>query len=170
MIRKHKLYSKPRKPYDLVRIKSEDEIVNKYVLKSKIEIWKAKAKLDKIRRIAKSLLRGSSEQEQNSFLEKLSKQGYNVKNVVEVLALTEGDILNRRLQTVVYKKGIATTPKGARQMITHKRIIVDKRIVNVPSYLISKDEETKISSKMSKQPKAVKEEKEVIDEMEAIIK
>ena len=44
MIRKHKLYKRPRKLFDISRIKDEDELVKKYGLKNKKEIWKAKAK------------------------------------------------------------------------------------------------------------------------------
>jgi len=144
MIRKHKNYSRPKKPFDLVRMKSENILVEKYGLKNKREIWKAKAKLDSIRRRAKELLRQSSEEEQHLFLEKLSKRGFKVENVVDVLALTEEHILDRRLQTVVFSRGIATTPKGARQMITHKNISIDGNVVNIPSYQVDVSEEDKI--------------------------
>lgn len=152
MIRKHKNYSRPRKPFDIVRIKSENELVTKYGLKNKREIWKAKAKLDIIRRRAKELLHESTEEEQKLFLEKLSKQGYKIENVVEVLALTEENVLDRRLQTILMKKGIATTSKGARQLITHKHIRIKERIVNIPSYYVNVDEEKGIK-KVGKEEK-----------------
>ena len=162
MIRKHKKYSRPRKPFDTVRIKAENDLVNRYGLKNKREIWKAKAKLDSIRNRAKELLRESSEEEQRLFLDKLSKLGYKVEEVVDVLALTEENVLNRRLQTVILKKGITTTTKGARQLITHKHISIDNKIINIPSYHVIIDEEKNIK-KVGKVKTIKKEEKKVED-------
>ena len=162
MIRKHKKYSRPRKPFDTVRIKAENDLVNRYGLKNKREIWKAKAKLDSIRNRAKELLRESSEEKQKLFLDKLSKLGYKVEEVVDVLALTEENVLNRRLQTVILKKGITTTTKGARQLITHKHISIDNKIVNIPSYHVIIDEEKNIK-KVEKVKPIKKEEKKVED-------
>lgn len=155
MIRKHKKFKKPKKMYDLNRIKSENLIVSKYGLKSKREIWKAKAKLDLIRNRAKKLI-DSSLEDQEKFVARLRKIGFNVNNPVEVLALTEKDILDRRLQTIVLKKNIATTPKGSRQLITHKKIMINGEVVNSPSYIVTIDEENKISSSIK--PKTKNEE------------
>ncbi len=143
MIRKHKKFSKPRTRFDSVRIEEEDKIVERYGLKNKREIWKAKAKLERIRNIAKKLL-DASQEEQEKFLTKLKKQGFDVKTTVDVLALTEEEILKRRLQTIVYNKKLSTTSRGARQLITHKNILVNGRIVNIPSYMVEVDEENGI--------------------------
>ena len=143
MIRKHKKFSKPRTRFDSMRIEEENQIVERYGLKNKREIWKAKAKLEVIRNIAKKLI-NSSQEEQERFLTKLKKQGFNVKTTVDVLALTEEDILRRRLQTIVYSKKLSTTPRGARQLITHKNIMVNGRIVNIPSYMVEINEENTI--------------------------
>ncbi len=69
------------------------------------------------------------------------------------------NLLERRLQTIVAKKNIAKTIKEARQMIIHKRIIVDKNVINIPSYLVPKDVESKIRIK-TKKPRAPKEPSE----------
>jgi len=151
MIRKHKRFNKPKDKFDLGRIKKEEAIVKKYGLKNKREIWKVKAKLDKIRNQAKKLIEADEEQ-QATFIKKLQNLGFDVANPVEVLALTEEDILKRRLQTIVFKKGIATTPKGARQVIVHKNILVDGKVINVPSYEVGIDEEKKISAVIKKRP------------------
>ncbi|MBS3091836.1 30S ribosomal protein S4 [Candidatus Pacearchaeota archaeon] len=143
MIRKHKKFSKPRTRFDSTRIEEEDKIVERYGLKNKREIWKAKGKLERIRNIAKKLI-DSSQEEQEKFLVKLKKQGFDVKTTVDVLALTEEEILKRRLQTIVYNKKLSTTPKGARQLITHKNILVNGRIVNIPSYMVEVDEENMV--------------------------
>ena len=144
MIRKHKLFSRPRKAFDSQRIKEENTIVARYGLKNKEEIWRAKEKLKIVRDAAKRVIH-SSEDEKNNFIIKLNNMGYNVKNPVEVLSLTEEDILRRRLQTLVLKKGLATTPKGARQLITHKKISVGSQIINIPSYHVGVNEENNIN-------------------------
>lgn len=154
MIRKHKKFRRPKHKFDSERIKEEETIVKKYGLKNKKEIWKAKAKLDIIRNQAKKLI-DADEEKQEIFLSKLKNQGLNVQTTADVLALTEEDILKRRLQTIVLKKNLATTSKGARQLITHKHILVKDKVVNIPSYLVQIDEENTI--KKSLKPKKIEE-------------
>ena len=168
MIRKHKRFNRPKHPFDSERIKSENVIVKKYGLKNKREIWKAKARLDEIRNRAKKMIH-EDEESQTIFLDKLRKAGLKVETTVDVLALTEEDILNRRLQTIVMSKGLATTPKGARQLITHKHISIDKRIVNIPSYFVSVEDEKKLDILLKlKKKKVVKPEKAKIVEGEPV--
>jgi len=157
MIRKHKKFNRPRHLFESERISQENEIVKQYGLKNKREIWKAKAKLDVIRNTAKKIIY-SSEEDQLKFITKLKKQGFKVSSPVDVLALTEEDILKRRLQTIVLKKGIATTPKGARQLITHKHILIGDRKVNIPSYSVSIDEENNIKKVLKQKVKLKLEE------------
>jgi small subunit ribosomal protein S4 len=156
MIKKHKQFRRPKQIFDTERINSENQVVNKYGLKNKREIWKAKAKLDKLRSQAKKLI-NSSQENQGVFLERLRKKGFNVKTTSEVLALTEEDILGRRLQTIIVKKNLANTLKEARQLITHKKIKVNENIVNIPSYEVSVEEEGNI--KIMEKIKPKKEEK-----------
>ncbi|MEA3329199.1 MAG: 30S ribosomal protein S4 [Nanoarchaeota archaeon] len=157
MIHKHKKYSRPKKLFSTERINKENDIVKKYGLKNKKEIWKAKANLDKFRTQAKRLI-NSSQENQEKFIAKLTGLGFKVENVTEVLALTEVDVLNRRLQSVVFKRGLANTVKEARQLIIHKKVKIDGEIVNIPSYQVKTGEETKI--KVIKNQK-VKVEKKV---------
>ncbi|HLD97875.1 MAG TPA: 30S ribosomal protein S4 [Candidatus Nanoarchaeia archaeon] len=159
MIRKHKKFSRPKKAFDAPRIQNENVIVEKYGLKNKREIWKAKAKLDIMRKSAKKLVDADLET-QERFISKLRNKGFNVKNIVDVLALTEEDILKRRLQTIVFNKKIATTAKGARQMITHGHISINSKKVNIPSYNVNVDEESKINGLTIKKSKISKEEKQ----------
>ena len=144
MIRKRKLFSRPRKAFDSQRIKEENVIVARYGLKNKEEIWRAKEKLKIIRDAAKKMIH-SSEENKADFVSKLNNMGYKVKNSVEVLSLTEEDILRRRLQTIIIKRGLATTPNGARQLITHKKIAVGNQIINIPSYHVNVTEESNIT-------------------------
>ncbi len=162
MIRKHKKFNKPKQLFDTERIKNEKEIVLRFGLKNKREIWKAKTNLDKFRNQAKNLIDGS-EEEKKEFALKLEKLGFKIDNLIDVLALTEEDILGRRLQTVVLKKGLAHTLKEARQLITHKKIKVNGEIINKPSYQVPKYEEDKIQiikSKKVKKPESENKEEQ----------
>jgi small subunit ribosomal protein S4 len=49
------------------------------------------------------------------------------------------------LQTIVFKKGLARSAKQARQFIGHEHILVDGKKINAPGYLVTKDEESKIT-------------------------
>ena len=159
MLRKHKRFNRPRKAYDKVRIEDENKLVERYGLKSKREIWKAEARIGDIRRQAKTLITASGE-EQAKLINKLNTLGLNVDKIADILALDKEDWLKRRLQSIVSEKKYATTPKSARQLISHKHIAIDGKIVNIPSYIVSVDEEDKISVVNLKTKEMKKHEKE----------
>jgi len=142
MIRKHKKYSRPRKPFDGPRITEENEIRKEYGLKNKKEIWRAEALVGKMRLGAKRLTTASID-EQEKFIETLKRRGLNVSTIAEVLGLTKKDLMNRRLQTIVSRK-FAVPMKKSRQLITHKKVSVKGSVVNIPSYIVFADEEDKI--------------------------
>ena len=146
MKRKHKRYSRPKRPFDKVRIEEEVKIKKDYGLKNKKEIWKAEAKIKLMREKAKKLI-PADEKDQKVLFEKLKKIGLNVNYIADVLSLDKTDLLNRRLQTIVVSKKLANSPKNARQLITHKKILVDGRIVNIPSYIVPIELENKIELK-----------------------
>jgi len=165
MKRKHKIYSKPRRPYDKARIEEEAKIIKEYGLKNKREIWRADAKIKNIREKAKRMVT-TDDKKRKELFDKLGKIGLNVSTIADVLSLDKKDYLNRRLQTVVYKKNMVPTIKTARQMIVHKKVLVNGKIVNVPSYIVPVELEDKITLKLSKkkmEPKA--EEKELLEEI-----
>jgi small subunit ribosomal protein S4 len=164
MKRKHKTYSKPKRPFDKVRIDEEAEIKKKFGLKNKKEIWKAEAKIKSIRGKAKNLISAEPE-EQHALFERLKKIGFDVGSIADVLALETEDYLNRRLQTVIVNKKLATTSKSARQLIVHKKVLVDGKAVNSPSYIVPIELEGKISLKPSKQKKIKEKKVEVAEEV-----
>ena len=82
---------------------------------------------------------------------KLKALGLNTNAISDVLALKIEDLLDRKLPTVIFKKGIAKTIQEARQMIVHKRILIDNKIVNSPNYIVSLAEEGLISLKTKQQ-------------------
>jgi small subunit ribosomal protein S4 len=158
--RKRKLFSRPKKLFDRVRMDAEDILVKRYGLKNKREIWKAKSTVSRFRRRAKQLI-GADGGEQRIFFEKLNKMGIAVVDISDVLALTEENLLDRRLETILFKKGLANTPKQARQLIVHKNVLVDGKVVNTPSFIVTKDLETSLTIKVKKKKEQVDSEKTV---------
>lgn len=151
--RKQKKYKKPKRPFDRLRIKEEESLIRKYGLKNKKEIWRADSAVGKIRKQAKLLLTKSSE-EQDKFIDKLKKQGFAVGSIADVLALDKEDHLKRRLQSILVKKKLSTTPKQARQFIVHKHVTINGNKVNIPSYLVPTDEEDEINLILVKKEKS----------------
>jgi len=73
MKRKHKSYSKPKRPFEKSRIEEEAKIKEKFGLKNKKEIWKAEARIKSIREKAKNLI-GSEAKEQEALFKRLKKR------------------------------------------------------------------------------------------------
>ena len=63
----------------------------------------------------------------------------------DVLSLDLTDILERRLQTVAYRQGLANTVEQARQFIVHGHVTVDGARVNTPSYTVEVAEEDRVA-------------------------
>ncbi len=145
MKRKHKTYSKPKRPFEKARIDEEAKIKKEFGLKNKKEIWKAESETKSIRDKAKKII--SSKEEQKDFFENLNKIGFNINSLPEVLSLDKKDYLKRRLQTIVTKKRLVPTIKAARQLIVHKKILVDGKVVDSPSYIVPANLENKIHIK-----------------------
>lgn len=159
MKREHKSYSRPKKPFEKSRIDEEAGIKKEFGLKNKKEIWKADAKVKSMREKAKSLI-SADEKEQKLLFVKLQKLGLKVNSIGEVLSLTKTDYLNRRLQTVLLKKKLASTSKGARQLIIHHKVLVDGAVVDSPSFIVPVELEEKITLKDKKEKKKVEEKQE----------
>ncbi|MBE0516075.1 MAG: 30S ribosomal protein S4 [Methanophagales archaeon] len=153
--RRGKRYEKPRRPWEMKRIKEEKELTEMYGLKNKREIWKAASIIIKYRREIRAILAeiaGMKPTEhtlrkQEAILAALRRRGILKETSLrleDVLALRIDDILERRLQTRVYKKGLSNSLKHARQLIVHGHIAVNGRRVTIPSYIIDIEEEGKI--------------------------
>ena len=153
--RKHKKYSKPKKKFELARIKEEEALIQKYGLKNKKELWKAEFKIDKIRRQAKEIISKPHQTEQ--LVSKLKVLGFKVGAIDDFLALTKENLLERRLQTVLVRKGFAKTLKEARQLVVHKHVFVSKNIVNIPSFIVptALEDEISLVKKQKKEKSAV---------------
>jgi len=149
-VKKRKNYMTPTHPWQKDRIDEEKELKRKYGLKNKKEIWKAQSLLRNMRGQARKLLAATStqaEKETNDFLNRLKRLSIlkDDADLDAVLALNIQDVLDRRLQSIVIRKGMAKTANQARQMITHGHVMVNGKKVSAPSFLVRKEEEETIA-------------------------
>ena len=148
-----KKYETPSHPWQADRINEENELIKKYGLKNKKEVWKAQTILRRYRGQARELLakidseNPQIKKESSQLLTHLTRLNILPINSTldDVLALEIESVLSRRLQTITYLRGLANTPKQSRQLISHGHIQIDDRKVDVPGYLVTKNEEDKIS-------------------------
>ncbi len=132
-------YLSPKRLYDKDRIVEESKLKKKYGLRKNREIWRIKALLRKFRHQARDLIAKYDEEKEKRLFDQLRKYGLLGENpsLEDVLRLNVEDLLERRLQTIVYKKGFARTPLQARQMIVHGHILVNGTRITSPSYLVT---------------------------------
>jgi len=163
-IRKHKRYSRPRKLYDIATMKEEQTLIKKYGLKTRREVWRADFQISKIRDIAKTLIT-ADEKKKEEFVNRQKEKGFNVESLADILGLNKEDWLKRRLQSIVVKKGITKTYGQARQIINHKHIIMEGKIIDSPSHLTTLEEEKTVETRL-----ALPEKKLISDEEKQILK
>ena len=60
-------------------------------------------------------------------------------------------LLEQRLDNVVYRMGFASTRAEARQLVSHKAIVVNGQVVNIPSFKVSAEDNVEIREKAKKQ-------------------
>ncbi|MBN2886849.1 MAG: 30S ribosomal protein S4 [Chromatiaceae bacterium] len=60
-------------------------------------------------------------------------------------------LLERRLDNVVYRMGFGATRAEARQLVSHKGILVNGRVVNIASYQVDVDDEIEVREPAKKQ-------------------
>ncbi|VVB81618.1 30S ribosomal protein S4 [uncultured archaeon] len=142
-------YSGPAHPWQAARIEEESLLVREYGMRTKRELWKVVSKLKSFKNQAKSLIALRTEQsklEGKQLLARLNRLGLLplTASLDDVLALTLKNLLDRRLQTFVFKKGLARTPLQSRQFIVHEHVFVGKKQVCSPCYLVPVSEEDQI--------------------------
>lgn len=148
MRRIRKNYKTPIKGWDKERIEKEREIVKTYGLKKKREIWRSETISRKFRRLARELAAKTNKEKEKVLIEKLIRYGLlsEGSTLDDVLSLTTEKFLERRLQTILVRKGICTTPKQSRQAIVHGHVRINGKRIVYPSYLVQKTEEDKIQT------------------------
>jgi len=147
MKRQKKKFEKPLRPWSKVGIDTEKKLKRDYGLRRKKEIWRSESILRNYRRLARNLAAKRDKEKEKILLGKLTNMGL-IKpeaSLDNVLALSIENILERRLQTLVFKKGLAHSPKQARQYIVHGHIALDGRRVRWPSIIVPLSDDGKIS-------------------------
>lgn len=178
-----KKYDTPRHPWQKSRIEEEKVLVREYGLKNKREIYKHNSYVKRIIDHYKKLNYQQTQQaqiEKEQLLQKAKRYGLVPKDasIQVLLSMTTKDLLERRLQTIVYKKKLARSVKQARQFITHRHITVDGRVVDAPGYIVSASEDATIAfvprstlfDEMHPERAAVKTKKEIAEEKKRIEK
>ena len=142
-------FTRPRVLWDTALIAEDKEILKEYGLRRKKEIWAIKSLVSNFRRRARELNAIKNQEKEKELLEKINKLGFiKAGSLDDVLSLNIKNVLDRRLQTIIHKKGFAKTPLQARQLIVHGHVTVDGRKTNFPSYLVPLSEEDGIGVTM----------------------
>ncbi|MGB9704989.1 MAG: 30S ribosomal protein S4 [Pyrobaculum sp.] len=149
--KKRYLAGKPKKIWNKSLLLEELQLMGEYGLRNKKELWLARARLKWIVRRARSLLSMTPEERaplEMPFKEKLYKMGFiedpNV-SLDRILSLDVRAVLERRLQTIIYRMGLAKSIYHARQLIVHGHVAVAGRRVTSPGFLVPRELEDKIS-------------------------
>ncbi|GKS61390.1 30S ribosomal protein S4 [Candidatus Nitrosocosmicus sp.] len=144
-----KSYNRPRSIWTSDQISTELYVVGSYGLRNKRELWKAQTEIARIRNQARALLALSidvRQEKETQLLNYLSRLGLvtNESSLDDVLNLKIEDILERRLQTIVMKKSNMKSPYQARQLVVHGHVSIGNRKINLPGYLVKREEESLI--------------------------
>lgn len=139
-------YDKPSHPWQGDRIEGEKALIEEYGLQNKKEIWRMETILKRFKDQVKNLASRIDEQgrlEEKQLVSRLVSLGLMKPSdpLDVILGLSSKDIFDRRLQTLLVKKGLARSMKQARQFITHGHVIVDNKKITFPSYIVSVKEE-----------------------------
>merc|ERR1711893_314223 len=129
------------------RLDHELKLLGQFGLRNKREVWRVKLTLAKIRKAARELLTLEEKDprrlfEGNALLRRLVRIGVLDEDKMKldyVLSLRMEDFMERRLQTQVFKTGLAKSIHHARVLIRQRHIRVRKQVVNVPSYIVRLD-------------------------------
>lgn len=148
--KQRKKFETPRFQWRKDILQEELKLLGQYGLRNKHELWRHKTLLSKSRGIARSLIGKEADERgrmETELLARLKKLGILQDTAVldNVLDLAIEDILERRLQTIVFRKGLTRTIFQSRQLITHGHITINNRRVTIPGYIVPKDEEAQIN-------------------------
>ncbi|SRR6266702_2205352 len=146
----HKAFETPRHPWRKDQLEEELHLVGEYGLRNKRELRRHETDLSQIRGIARTLLGSEEEaraQLERQYLTSLARRGVLPESaaVDNILDLNVKDLMERRLQTIVYRAGLAKSIHQARQFVIHGHISVAGDIVTVPSYVVLRDQESRIA-------------------------
>merc|ERR1712080_806617 len=134
----------PRRPFEKERLDAELKLIGQYGLKNKREIWRVRLALAKLRATARTLLTKDEKDPQRIFEGQALMRRMICYGILDedkqrldyVLGLKIENFMERRLQTLVFKRGLATSFHHARVLIRQRHIRVGRQIVNVPSFMV----------------------------------
>ena len=163
-----KQYETPSEAWDEDRIEQEKELIEEFGLRNKREVYKAESELRGLRRQARKAVAADDNKQIQPLLDRAHNLGLIKEDgsIEDVLSLDTREILNRRIQTAVERKGFADTVKEARQLIVHGHIFIDSQKVNVPGYLLTQEEEKNLELKMPEPENNDEEEEETENQEE----
>ncbi|SRR5579875_3280490 len=144
-----KTFRRPRQIWTTESLNTELYVAGSYGLRNKRELWKAQTEVARMRNQARALLALPTEirhEKETRLLRFLNRYGLvnETATLDDILNLKVEDLLERRLQTIVMKKTVSKSPYYARQIVSHGHVSIGNRIVNIPGYLVKKDEEPQI--------------------------
>ncbi len=147
--KKRKNYETPRKQWDKQLLEKERKLVDNYGLRNKRGLRKVETWLKYKRKNSRALAAmpaGIRKQRQDELINSLKKYGLvgNESTIDDVLSLKIEAVLERRLETMVLRKGLAGTARQARQFITHGHIAINAKKVSAPGYMVKVEEEKAI--------------------------
>lgn len=139
-------------------MEQEIKVCGDYGLKNKREVWRVQLTLARIRKAARELLTMEESDPKRIFegaalLRRMFKYKLldpaTENDLDYILALNMDKFLNRRLQTLVYEFKLADSIHNSRTRIRHRHIMVNNQMVNVPSFMVTEENEAKIQNHIS---------------------
>ncbi|AOV94333.1 hypothetical protein AQV86_00205 [Nanohaloarchaea archaeon SG9] len=162
-----KTYETPNEGWSEERIQREEELTEEYGLNNKKEIYKAQSQLRSFRRKARELV---SEEDDSEAVNDIKQRAHDIglvkgnAELEDLFTLNVTDFLDRRLQTAVNRRGYSDTVNEARQLVVHGHVYVDGQRVNVPGYLLTKQEEKNLEVRRPEPEEEVEEENDTTEE------
>lgn len=152
-------FSTPLKPWNRERLEKEKVLIESYGLRRKKEIWRAEGLLSEWRTRARDLRGRRNPEMEKVLLDRLIKLGLlrEGAGLEDVLRLKVESLLERRLQTVIVRKGFATSHKQARQLIVHGHIAIDGKKARWPSTIMPAAEDAMLAYSPKSKFKVAKE-------------